>query len=111
MRTTTRKIRILIADDHSLVRSGLRALLESSQGFAIVAEYSDGEQVLQMAEKHNPDVVMLDISMPKMNGVEATRILKRQHPHRANLMQKLDIHEKAGLVRYAIQNGIVDLHE
>jgi DNA-binding NarL/FixJ family response regulator len=225
MKAAAKKIRILIADDHQVVRRGLRAMLESAQGFAVVGECSDGEQVLQQVEKYEPDVVMLDISMPKLNGVDVTRILKRQHPevrvimltiheseeyvcevvragadgyvlktadkkelwtavksvvaeggrffspgvsniivshftnrlrdertrsqpvrtltprehevlrciaqgktsrtianelllsirtvntHRANLMQKLDIHEKAGLVRYAIQNGIVDLRE
>jgi DNA-binding NarL/FixJ family response regulator len=225
VRTATKKIRILIADDHSVVRRGLRALLEESPEFTVVAECADGEQVLHMVAMHKPDVVTLDLSMPKINGIEATRMLKRQHPevrvlmltmhesedyvyqairagadgyvlkdadkkelwmavrsltdggrffspgvsnlivskftdrlrddrvaspggtrsltprenevlrriaqgktsraiaaelllsirtvntHRANLMQKLDIHEKAGLVRYAIQNGIVDLHE
>jgi len=199
-------------------------MLETSQGFAVVGECTDGEQVLQQVAKSQPDVVMLDISMPKLNGIEVVRVLKRQHPeipvlmltvheteeyvyqvvragadgyvlktaekkelwmavksvveggrffspgisniivsqftnrlrderarsqpartltprehevlrriaqgktsrtiadelllsirtvntHRANLMQKLDIHEKAGLVRYAIQNGIVELND
>jgi two-component system response regulator NreC len=219
----TRKIRIVMADDHAIFRRGLQAMLEGSQGFSIVAECGDGEQAVQLVAEHVPDVVLLDISMPKLNGVEAARLIKRYHPevrvlilsvhedrdyiyqvvragadgyvfksvekkeliaairtvveggrffsqsvsnvivsqfasharhdkepgsvsmltrrendvlrriaegktsraiaeelvlsvrtvntHRANLMHKLDIHEKAGLVRYAIQTGLVDLRD
>src|SRR6187200_3027568 len=86
MKTTARKIRILIADDHQIVRRGLRAMLETSQGFAVVGECTDGEQVLQQVAKTQPDVVMLDISMPKLNGIEVVRLLKRQHPEIPVLM-------------------------
>jgi DNA-binding NarL/FixJ family response regulator len=71
-----KKTRILIADDHSVVRSGLRALLQSSPAFSVVAEASDGEEAVALAERHKPDVVIMDISMPKLNGIEATSRMK-----------------------------------
>src|ERR1039457_1172291 len=70
---TMQLIRILLADDHTMVRDGLRALLDRQEGLAIVAEATDGRECIQLAEEHSPDVVMMDIAMPKMNGIEATR--------------------------------------
>ena len=62
-------IRILLADDHTMVRDGLRSLLDRQQGLVIVAEAADGRECIQRAEEHSPDVVMKDIAMPKMNGI------------------------------------------
>lgn len=66
-------VRILIADDHALVRRGLRTLLTNEEGFAVVAEASDGREAVEAAEREVPDVAILDISMPALNGIEAAR--------------------------------------
>jgi DNA-binding NarL/FixJ family response regulator len=73
-------IRILLADDHTMVRDGLRALLAGQPGLEIVAEAADGRECVQLAEAHSPDVVMMDIAMPKMNGIEATRRILAEKP-------------------------------
>ena len=69
MRTT----RILIADDHSIVRTGLRSLLEHQGHFKVVAEASTGEEAIRLAKEHRPDVAVLDIRMPGVSGIEACR--------------------------------------
>lgn len=69
----SRTIRLLIADDHSVVRAGLRALLERQGHFKVIAEASTGEEAVQMAQEHQPDVAVLDIRMPGISGIEACR--------------------------------------
>ena len=96
-------IRILIADDHSVVRSGLRALLQRTAGFAVVAEASSGEEAVRLAQEHKPDVAILDISMPGMNGVEATRLIKKDNPDLKVLI--LTIHESEEYVWQVIRAG------
>ena len=66
-------IRIVLADDHTLVRAGIRALLESLPDVEIVAEADDGRQAVELVEKHGPDIAILDIGMPGLNGIEAAR--------------------------------------
>ncbi len=66
-------VRVLIADDHPIVREGLRSLLEDSDGFCVVAEARDGDEAVRLAAQHRPDVVLMDLSMPGVDGVEATR--------------------------------------
>ena len=66
-------IRILLADDHNILRDGMRLLLERQPGFSVVGEAADGREVVQLAQEQNPDVVVMDIAMPNMNGIEATR--------------------------------------
>ena len=75
-----RKTRILIADDHEVVRSGLKALLRTSPDFAIVGEAADGEEAVRRAGDLLPDIVMMDISMPRLDGIGATRLIKQHHP-------------------------------
>ena len=75
-----RPIRILLADDHTVVRDGLRALLERQPDMAVVAEAGDGRECLQMAELHLPDVVLMDVAMPEMNGIEAARRIIADNP-------------------------------
>ena len=74
------KIRILLADDHPLVRSGLIKLLEPFKEFIIIGEASDGEEAVAMTKKLEPDVVIIDLSMPKLSGVEATKIIRKNFP-------------------------------
>ncbi|MBI5474644.1 MAG: response regulator transcription factor [Ignavibacteriae bacterium] len=75
-----KKIRILIADDHSVVRSGIRMVLQSSPEFVVVAEAENGQDAVELAAKMKPDVVVMDISMPVMNGIEATGAMKQNNP-------------------------------
>lgn len=74
-------MRVLLADDHGIVRRGLRSLLETVPGLAVVAEASNGLDALRLCEEQKPDVLILDISMPKMNGIEVSaRVLKLDRP-------------------------------
>jgi two-component system response regulator NreC len=73
-------IRVLIAEDHSIVRDGLRLLLESQPDFAVVAEAANGREAVIRAKEARPDVVIMDISMPELSGLEATRLIKADLP-------------------------------
>ncbi len=73
-------IQVLIADDHTIVRSGVRMLLDAEPEFRVVGEAVDGQEALAMIEKLHPDVVLMDISMPGMGGLEATRQIKARWP-------------------------------
>lgn len=77
----TKKVRVLIADDHRVVREGLIAILETKEDIKIVAEAKDGAEAVEKARTLMPDVIVMDVSMPGMDGVEATRIIKREFPH------------------------------
>ena len=97
------KTRLLIADDHSVVRDGIRTVLKSSPEFRIVAEAEDGEEAVELARQHRPDVVIMDISMPKLNGVEATAILKKQNPDIKVVI--LTVHEEEEYVYQILRAG------
>jgi len=77
----TRKTRILLADDHAIVREGVRAILMAEPDFDVVAEAEDGAQAVEMAKKLKPDIAVLDISMPGMNGIDATKQIKASLPN------------------------------
>jgi len=85
------KIRLLLVDDHEVVRTGLRMLLENQSDLAIVAEASTGAEAERLADQFNPDVVVMDITLPDISGIEATRRLKQKHPEIA--VVALTIHE------------------
>lgn len=72
--------RIVLADDHKIIRDGLKALLEKEREMEIVAEAENGRQALQLVRKHNPDIVIMDISMPDLNGIDATRQITSEQP-------------------------------
>jgi two-component system, NarL family, response regulator LiaR len=74
------RIRILLVDDHSIVRSGLSTVLSTNDDFEVTGEASDGEEALRLCETLQPDVVLMDLLMPKMDGVTATRIIKERWP-------------------------------
>jgi len=76
----TPKIRILIADDHTLLRNGICALLEAEADMVIVGEASDGREAVRLAGQLKPNVVLMDIAMPLLNGLESTRQIKHDHP-------------------------------
>src|SRR6266576_800288 len=73
-------IRIVLADDHTVMRSGLRLLLERQPGLTVVAVAADGRQAVDMAADDTPDVVIMDIALPQLNGVEATRLIVNRNP-------------------------------
>jgi len=75
------RIKVLIVDDHRVVREGLSAILKSKEDLDIVGEAQDGQEAVEHVRTLEPDVVLMDVSMPRMGGVEATRIIKREFPH------------------------------
>ena len=80
LKTSARSIRVLLADDHTLVRAGIRALLERLPGLEVAGEASDGREVLDLVKTHQPDVVLMDISMPGLNGLQALAHITRDFP-------------------------------
>jgi len=74
------KVRIVIAEDHTILREGLRSLLSSNAQFEIVAEAGDGREAIRHAKKYKPDLILTDLSMPRMNGMEAIKEIKRESP-------------------------------
>lgn len=96
-------VRIIVADDHDIVRHGLRALLETRQGWEVIGEASDGRQAVDMAKRLKPDVVVLDISMPELNGLEAARQILHDLPRTEVLI--LTMHRSEQVVRELLQAG------
>lgn len=96
-------IRILIADDHAVVRTGLRALLGSDPALEFVGEAGDGAEVLRQVETLHPDLVLLDVTMPPVNGIETAKQLKKKHPD--ILVLFLTMHEDEGLLHEALRVG------
>jgi DNA-binding NarL/FixJ family response regulator len=96
-------VRILIADDHEMLRRGLRQTLEQHPGWEICGEASNGRQAVEIAEKTLPNVALLDLSMPEMNGLEATRAIKKASPHSEVLI--LTVHETDSLIRDVLSAG------
>lgn len=96
-------IQILIADDHGVLRAGLRALLNTESDLEVVGEASGGYQALVLAARLRPDVLLMDISMPDLDGLEVTRQLAKQQPQVRVLL--LTIHEDAAILREALRAG------
>lgn len=98
-----KKLRVLIADDHAVVRQGLRAILSGDPAIAIVGEALDGEEACEQAVTTRPDVVILDISMPRLNGADATRRLRELVPEAKVLV--LSVHDEPPYVRELLRAG------
>lgn len=75
------KIKVIIADDHVLVREGIRKLLEIDNNIEVLTEVGDGQGAINMARKERPDVILMDVNMPGTDGIMATRVIKREHPN------------------------------
>ena len=97
-----KRLRLVLADDHQIVVEGVKALLAPE--FDVVATAPDGREVLEAAEAHNPDIVLLDISMPGLNGIEAARRLKELCPHTKMIV--LSMHWDLSFVRAAFEAGV-----
>src|SRR4029077_16898547 len=97
------ELRILIADDHELMRRGVRSLLEAEAGWKVVGEAADGQELVEKTEKLRPDVVVLDISMPRLNGLEAAHRIKKILPEVKILI--LSMHESEQLARSVLDAG------
>jgi DNA-binding NarL/FixJ family response regulator len=80
MNSSVKPVRVMLADDHTLVRAGIRALLEKLPGVEVVGEAGDGREVLKLVKLHRPDVVLMDISMPGLNGLEAAVRMAKEFP-------------------------------
>ena len=95
--------KVLIADDHAIVRVGLRALLHVEADLELVGEAAGGYEAIELVEKRRPDVLVLDLSMPDLDGISVTRILKADNPSLRILI--LTLHEDEALLREAIKAG------
>jgi two-component system response regulator NreC len=98
-----KQIRILLADDHTVMRRGLRLLIESQPEFSVVAEASDGRQAVQQAEATLPDVAVMDIAMPNLSGIEAAQRIATAQPNTAIVI--LSMHSDEGYVLRALKVG------
>jgi DNA-binding NarL/FixJ family response regulator len=96
-------ISVLLADDHELVRAGLRSLLQAIPGVRVVAEADDGRKTLDLVRTHLPDVVLMDISMPGLNGLEATSRIVKEFPRTRVIV--LSMHKVEEYVLGALRNG------
>ncbi|WP_336864904.1 response regulator transcription factor [Peribacillus frigoritolerans] len=97
------KTSIIIIDDHQLFREGVKRILDFESSFDIVAEGDDGSEAMDLVETHKPDVVIMDINMPNMNGVEATKMLVNRYPETKVII--LSIHDDENYVQHALKTG------
>src|SRR3954469_21354792 len=96
-------VRVLIADDHAIVRSGLRAILESRSDMVVCAEATDGREAVELTIQHQPDIAVIDYSLPIFNGIEATRQIRLASPQTAVLL--LTAHDSETLITQALRAG------
>jgi two-component system response regulator NreC len=97
------KTRIVLADDHAVLRSGLKMLLNTQEDMLVVGEATNGQEVFAAVREHSPDLLILDITMPKMDGLQVLRQLKRTFPSVRALI--LTMHEEEGYLRQALEAG------
>lgn len=99
----TKRIRIILVDDHPIVREGLRSILSGFQELDVAGEAGSGREAIELSKALKPDVVLMDITMPEVGGIEATSILGRDVPETKVLA--LSMHENSGYVRQALRAG------
>jgi DNA-binding NarL/FixJ family response regulator len=96
-------IRVAIADDHSLVRQGLRRYLDMADGIEVVGEAANGQELLDLVEREGPDIALVDIRMPEMDGLEAARLIRDSHPNTGVIM--LTAYDDRQFVVEAVRSG------
>ena len=96
-------IKVILADDHEIVRNGIKALLENEQGIEVVAEASDGQEALEKIKQYKPDVAILDIRMPVLNGIDTT--LRVPNYSKATKVLVLSMHDDEDYITKSIENG------
>jgi DNA-binding NarL/FixJ family response regulator len=96
-------IKILVADDHTIVRQGLKLILSSQPDLTVVGEAANGREVVELAQKLKPDIVLLDVAMPELNGIEATKQMMQTNPRLRVLV--LSMHKEAVYVREILKAG------
>lgn len=96
-------LRILLADDHTIMRNGLRLLLERQSDFVVVAEAENGREAVELAARENPDIVIMDIGMPVLNGIEATNRINADQPKTAVIV--LSMHSDESYILRALKSG------
>jgi DNA-binding NarL/FixJ family response regulator len=96
-------IRILLVDDHPIVRQGLKTLLEGHSGWEVIGEAADGAEAVEKAKDLSPDVMVLDVTMPRMNGLEACRVLRQECPGLEILF--VTQHDSPQMMREALEAG------
>jgi DNA-binding NarL/FixJ family response regulator len=97
------KLRVLLADDHNVVRAGLRALIDAQDDMEVVAEAADGEAACRLASETMPDVAVMDVSMPRLGGAQATERIRREQP--ATRVLALTVHEDRGYLHHLLGAG------
>jgi DNA-binding NarL/FixJ family response regulator len=100
-------VRILLVDDHPIVRQGLRTLLEGRSGWEVVGEAADGLEALDKVDSLQPDIVVLDVTMPRMNGLEACRLIQQQKQKTTSALEVLFVtqHDSPQMMREALDAG------
>src|SRR6202521_760404 len=98
-------ISIILADDHPVVRRGMQALLESEPGFSVVGVAADGLETVRLTERLKPGVLVLDLMMPGLSGLEALRILRERSPRTRIVI--LSMHSSSAFIAQALQNGAI----
>lgn len=96
-------IKIIIADDHHMIRDGLKSLLEKEQNFDLIGEAANGREITRLTAEMNPDIVLMDVSMPELNGIEATRQIK-EHNEDVGIIA-LSVHSDVSFVRQMLKAG------